>query len=85
MSNSRANKGVLVCFNKNKDGSLTLTLDDIINLNNESKEWSQNEFVTSKDYSEESLKALNFTEKELADFGYSIISRLHAFHKLDEL
>ncbi|WP_187804286.1 hypothetical protein [Aquipseudomonas alcaligenes] len=71
-------KAVLVRLIEEDPGTLRVCLDD---LNQQGgKTWSQDALYTFKDYDKAQFESLVFDEKELADFGYSIIARLYAFH-----
>lgn len=82
---ARPKRGVLVCIDTVDDGNLRITLDDIKRETDDGSKWSLDVFITSKDYNENIFKDLKFDEKELADFGYYIIARLHAFYERNEL
>lgn len=62
-----------------------ITLDDVVRKGDDASRWAMDCFVTSKDYDEKLFDGLNFDEKELADFGYYILSRLYAFKQRGEL
>ena len=81
----RPKRGVLVCINNVGDGKLQLTLDDIKRETVDGSKWLLDVFITSKEYDENQFKDLKFDEKELADFGYYILARLHAFFEQKEL
>ena len=81
----RPNRGLLVCLSKPENGMVSLTLDDIVKQEKESDSWSQDCFVTLKEYPEELFDEMSFDEKELADFGYYILSRLFAFKQRGEI
>jgi len=81
----RPKRGLLVCAAKSADGSMHITLDDVIRNSDESSRWDMDCFVTSKDYDEKRFDELSFDEKELADFGYYILSRLYAFKQRGDL
>jgi hypothetical protein len=67
-----------------EDQILKLTLDDIVN-SGDGKTWRLDDFITMKEYDKSNLDNLDFSEKELSDFGYYIISRLYAFYKRNEI
>lgn len=81
----RSKRGVLVCVNKMRNGNIQLTLDDVRRGEPDASTWTLDVFITAKDLSEEQFKELKFDEKELSDFGYYILSRLHAFYEENEL
>lgn len=81
----RSNRGLLVCLSVSEEGVVSVTLDDAVKQKGADASWRQDCFVTSKDYPEDVFDDLRFDEKELADFGYYILSRLHAFKQRDEL
>ena len=81
----RSKRGLLVCINKAGEGKLELTLDDLLKESCDATKWSFDGIVSSKEYSEDSFKNLDFDEKELADFGYYIMSRLFAYYKKGDL
>lgn len=77
----RAKRGLLICWNEGSNGKSDLSIDDIKQSEFSSQKWDLDVFFTSKQYDKDTLKNLDFSEKELADFGYTIIARLYAFHK----
>lgn len=81
----RPKRGLLVCASKSDDGSMRITMDDVVRKDDDASHWDMDCFVTSKDYDEKLFDELNFDEKELADFGYYIFSRLYAFKQRGEL
>jgi hypothetical protein len=82
---SKQKRAVIIRLEKVKDGKLKLILDDLVQSNNESSKWIKDALITFKEYDINTFKELSFTDKELADFGYSIIARLYAFYKQGEL
>ena len=76
-------RGVLISLVQYPDG-LRLSLDDAELQGGVPAIWRQSDHFTSKPLSEETLQKLEFDEKELADFGYHILSRLYAFNSLGE-
>jgi len=82
---SKQKRAVIVGLEKTKDGCLRITLDDLIQQDVELSKWIKDEVITFKEYDINSFDELNFDDKELADFGYMIISRLYAFYKQDEI
>lgn len=85
MKDKRPRRGLLVCAAKSDDGSMRITLDDVTRKNGVAPHWDMDCFVTSKDYDEKRFDELDFDEKELAEFGYYILSRLYAFKKRGDL
>lgn len=59
--------------------SIRVSLDDVVSEAQVPRGWSQREHITSKEFSRESLKKMEFDDKELADFGHYILARLSAF------
>lgn len=76
-------RGVLVRLTL-QDARLFLNLDDVEELQPPSKTWRQREPFTLKEIDEAKLDRLEFEEKELADFGYYVLARLHAFRSRGE-
>lgn len=69
---------------ENVDNSeVEIRLDDLV-LDVSQGTWLKDELLTSKRYSSECFEELDFDEKELADFGYYIMARLHAFRDRSE-
>ena len=81
----RPKRGLLVCAAKSDEGSMRITLDDVVKKSGDASGWDIDCFVTSKDYDEKRFDELDFDEKELADFGYYILSRLYAFKKRGDI
>lgn len=81
---SRQKRAVIVGLEKTGNGQLRITLDDLVQ-SKEPSTWTKDVSITFKDYENETFDELNFDEKELADFGYYIIARLHAFYKQGEI
>ena len=84
-NSARSKRGLLICALKSDKGVIRITLDDVVRNDDDDTHWNKDCFVTSKDYDEGLFDKLEFDEKELADFGYYILSRLHAFKKRGEL
>lgn len=82
--NTRKRRAVLVSVDRAAD-RIRLRLDDVVSKDEKSAEWKRVDVFTWKDLEEKSLDELEFDEKELADFGYTIIARLYAFKKRGEL
>ena len=81
---ARAKRGVLVSVQPTDGGNLRITLDDVVR-GEKPNTWAFDNLVTFKDYDQKTLEDLTFTDKELADFGYTIIARLFAYYKRGEL
>lgn len=82
---ARSKRGLLICVTKADDGLMRVTMDDVVRMNGDAVHWDTDCFVSSKDYDENKFDELNFDEKELADFGHYILSRLYAFKQRGEL
>jgi len=59
--------------------AIRVSLDDVVSDTQTPRGWSQREHITSKEFSRESLRKMEFDDKELADFGHYILARLSAF------
>ena len=77
------NRGVLVSLITHQ-GSLRLSLDDVLASGGSPPMWKQGDHYTSKPITEAELAELKLGEKELADFGYHILARLYAFKQRGE-
>lgn len=82
---NRPKRGLVVCAAKSEDGTIRITLDDVVRKNDDASLWGVDCFVTSKDYDEKCFDELSFDDKELADFGYYILSRLYSFKQRGDL
>lgn len=83
--NAYERRAVLVSITK-EDGGLRLCLDDAKQKSHtDHGVWIQREHYTSKIISEDVFDSLSFDDKELADFGYAILARLHAFKSRGEI
>jgi len=80
----RQRRGILVSISK-EDGKVLLRLDDVKQDSAEPKAWKPDVLYTHKPITLDQLEKLEFTDKEMADFGHAIIARLYAFMKRDEL
>jgi len=85
MKDKRAKRGLLVCAAKSENGLMRITLDDVKRESDDGSHWNVDCFVTSKEYDERQFDKLDFDEKELADFGYYILARLHAFKETGDI
>lgn len=83
MSRPKNKRAVLVSLVTHK-GELRLSLDDVESQGGSPAAWKQRDHYTSKPISEAELEELTLDDKELADFGYYILARLHAFKKSGE-
>ncbi|MBB1060045.1 hypothetical protein [Marilutibacter spongiae] len=83
MNSKKSKRGVLVRLTAQEKG-LFLNLDDLEELQSQSKTWQQREPFTVKEIDEQKFERMEFDEKELADFGYYILARLHAFRSMGE-
>lgn len=67
-------------------GDMSINLDDVQHqVASTPSTWIQRQHYTAKNFPTNALDELSFDEKELADFGYAIISRLHAFRMQGEV
>jgi hypothetical protein len=82
---SKQKRAVIVGLEKNDGGNLRITLDDLIQQDSGSSKWIKDDFITFKEYDVQTFEELDFNDKDLADFGYMIISRLFAFYKQGEI
>jgi hypothetical protein len=60
-------------------------LDDGVKKSSAPITWEYDVHCTSDIMLNSKFENLDWSEKELADFGYSILARLNAFRKLDEI
>ncbi|MCB1591828.1 MAG: hypothetical protein KDI90_05190 [Alphaproteobacteria bacterium] len=81
---SKNKRAVLISI-VNENGKFRIKLDDVAYQEGSPPTWTQKEHYTSKLLPEGAFEELNFEEKELADFGYSILARLAAFRKCGEI
>lgn len=81
---SKQKRAVMVSLEKSKEGKLKLILDDLVQAKGKPTEWTKDVLITFKECDIKTFEKLEFSDKELADFGYYIIARLHAFYELDE-
>lgn len=82
---SKYKRAVIVSIEKCRDDRLKITLDDLIQSSNSPLAWTKDVLFTFKEYDIKTFEELDFDDKELADFGYSIIARLYAFYKQGEV
>lgn len=76
-------RGVLVSLTAEKEG-LRLNLHDVVRNGADPSLWKKADLITFKEIEEREIVDLEFDEKELADFGYYILCRIHAFNSLGE-
>jgi hypothetical protein len=67
-----------------QEGGLALSLHDAVQADGPSGAWNRAELFTSKLVDEDAFDRLEFDEKGLADFGYYVLARLHAFKAMGE-
>lgn len=82
---SKQKRAVMVGLEKTSQGTMKICLDDLIESSNDPKNWNKDVLYTFKEYDIKTFEELDFSEKELADFGYSIIARLFAFYEQGEI
>lgn len=71
----------MISLEKIDNSNVEIILDDVIK---NGSNWVFETHYSSKEYEAKKLKELDFTEKELADFGYAIISRLYAYNEVGQ-
>lgn len=76
-------RAVKVSLEKTESGVFRISLDDIVQ-SVDATLWTKDILYSVKEYDSEVFENLEFDDKELADFGYSIIARLYAFYKCGE-
>lgn len=76
---------MIVGLEKIADDTLKITLDDLVQSNDVPSKWIKDVLITFKEYDVRTFEELDFSDKELADFGYGIIARLYAFYKQGEI
>ncbi|HXM28286.1 MAG TPA: hypothetical protein VN957_19845 [Chthoniobacterales bacterium] len=79
---SKPRRAVLVSVEK-ESGGLRIRLDDVMR-EFAVDTWVQKDHFTNKLVPEDAFERMAFDDKELADFGYSILARLSAFVKRNE-
>lgn len=72
-------KGVLAKTTKVDENTVRISLDDLIFAK---ESWQEDGVITYQDYPQEKFLEMDFTEKELADLGDFVISRLLAGYKI---
>ncbi len=68
-----------------KDNQLHLSLDDVERSEENSRIWHKTVFITSKPINNTFLEELDWSDEDLADFAFTILARIHAFHKCNKL
>ena len=72
-------RGVVCWLEAQADGQLRLIMDDVDRLEGSSAgTWKTNVLFTSRDYDNALLLESGLSERELADIGLSVVSRLAA-------
>jgi hypothetical protein len=77
-------RSLLVKASVKSDNLINITLTDAIEGQADNA-WREDCIVSTKDYDESNFDNMDFDEKELADFGYFILSRIYAFKKQGEI
>jgi len=78
----RGDVGAVICIRELANGKSRVILDDVDNLSKTGQgDWKHHSFVTWKDYDTEQLHKLDLTEKEYADFGHYVFTRILASKK----
>ena len=67
------------------EGKVTISVDDVTSDQSRSGEWSHADHVTRKEFPADSLTAMDFGEKEMADLAFLLLSRLSVFADRHEL
>ena len=62
-----------------------IVLDDVKSTDTQKKQWAFDTHYTNKLIPQEIFQRLELDEKELADFWYAILARLHAFNEGGEI
>lgn len=78
----KSRRAVLVSV-ETESGGLRIRLDDVT-CDLAAGTWVQKDHFTNKLVPEDAFERMAFDDKELADFGYSILARLSAFVKRNE-
>ena len=71
--------GILAKTTRVDENTVRISLDDLIFAK---ESWQEDGVITYQDYPKEKFLDMDFTEKELADFGHFVISRLLAGYKI---
>jgi hypothetical protein len=78
----KSKRAVLVSLEKD-DSGIRIRLDDV-ETGFAVGTWLQREHFTNKLVPDDAFETMAFDDKQLADFGYSILARLSAFVKRNE-
>lgn len=78
----RSGFGVACSLSRLPGGRIQLVLDDIKNLPESTELWRHHVFVTSKEYEQARLFALDLPEEEFAALGHYVLARLLAANGL---
>lgn len=79
----RSTFGVVCSLSRRPGGRIQLVLDDIRNLASQSGGcWRHDVFVTSKEYEQTQLSALDLPDEEFAALGHYVVARLLAANGL---
>lgn len=76
-------RSLMISLQQVNEDIVKIVLDDLIRL--DETKILKDVLYTCKEYDLNDFQNLNFDEKELADFGYSIIARLAAFYERREI
>jgi len=69
--------GLVVSIRDEDDGRTKIILDDVKNVaKSGAAKWNHQTFMTWKEFDSDELGNMEFTEKEMAAFGQSILARL---------
>ncbi|WP_150109474.1 hypothetical protein [Syntrophobacter fumaroxidans] len=82
---TKQKRAVMIGLERSANSKLKITMDDLIQISDKPSKWIKDVIITFKEYDDSIFEELDFTEKDLADFGYSIIARLYAFYKQGEI
>jgi hypothetical protein len=82
---SKQKRAVIVGLEKVEGGKLKVTMDDLVQSIEEPSTCIKDVLITFKDYDARAFESMEFSDKELANFGYSIIARLYASYKQGEI
>ncbi|HOI95805.1 MAG TPA: hypothetical protein PK250_13960 [Syntrophobacter fumaroxidans] len=82
---TKQKRAVMIGLERSANSKLKITMDDLIQISDKPSKWIKDVIITFKEYDDSIFEGLDFTEKDLADFGYSIIARLYAFYKQGEI
>lgn len=78
----RGNNGVVCSLRDLGNGRVRLVLDDVSNPEFSTRgKWSHEVVFTWKDYDFSKIENQEFSEKELADFGFNLLVRLGVLFK----